>query len=275
MNAAPEDQAALWNGIAGRMWVESQALLDQAFHPLEALLLEEVRVAGARQVLDIGCGTGATTLAIARQLGGQGRCVGVDISRPMIEAARERASGTHAGFVCADAQSQRFDAGAFDLVVSRFGVMFFDDPVRAFANLRSALRPGGALRALAWRGAAENPFMTTAERAAAPLLTLPPRAPGGPGQFAFADPDQVRRILQDSGWSDIELRPVEVSCRFPARQLPDYLERLGPLGRVLQQMEEAERHRIVAAVRPAFEPFLQGQYVCFTATCWMLCAEAP
>src|SRR5262249_45490429 len=145
---------------------------------------------GARSVLDVGCGTGATTLAIARALGAGGRSVGIDISEPMLALAWERAKrekGT-ATFVVADAETPAFEPGSFDTIVSRFGVMFFGDSVRAFANLRSAVRPGGDLALIAWRGPADNPFMTAAERAAAAYLPdIPPRSVDGPGQFAFGD----------------------------------------------------------------------------------------
>ena len=154
------------------------------------------------RVLDVGCGTGSTTLAVARRLGAKGRCIGIDISEPMIAAARARAEreGTPASFIRADAQTHAFEPASFDMIISRFGVMFFDDSVRAFANLRRAARDDAELRFIAWRSAAENPFMTTAERAAAPLLpNLPARRPDAPGQFAFADRRRVYSILEESG----------------------------------------------------------------------------
>ncbi|MBW8720333.1 MAG: class I SAM-dependent methyltransferase, partial [Variovorax paradoxus] len=172
------EQAALWNGRGGRAWVDAQESLDQLFAPFENLLVDEARAASAQRVLDVGCGTGATTLAIAGVLGAAGHCVGADISEPMIAAARVRAerAGIPASFICGDVQRHAFEPASFDLVVSRFGVMFFDSPVQAFANLRHAAKDGAMLRAIAWRSAAENPFMTTAERAAAPLLpNLPAR----------------------------------------------------------------------------------------------------
>jgi hypothetical protein len=153
--------------------------------------------------------------------------------------------------------------------------MFFDSPVQAFANLRHAAKDGAMLRAIAWRSAAENPFMTTAERAAAPLLPdLPPRDPNGPGQFAFADPERVRRILGESGWTGVEIAPNDPVCTLPEPDLTRYLIRLGPLGRVLQDADEPTRARIMAVVRPAFAPFVHGNEVRFTAACWMVTARA-
>jgi SAM-dependent methyltransferase len=166
MDVAPQtesEQAKLWNGVAGRAWVELQALLDHVFKPFEDRLLEA--------------------------LGANGRCIGIDISEAMIAAARARAEReiSTAQFICADAQSHGFEPASLDLILSRFGVMFFDNPVAAFANLRHAAMQDAELRFLAWRSPAENPFMTTAERAAAPLMPkIAARAPDAPGQFAFA-----------------------------------------------------------------------------------------
>jgi len=272
------DQATHWNGPAGEAWVEAQPLLDTMFAPFAALLVEAAAAGPGGRVLDVGCGTGGTTLAIARRLGDTGRCLGVDISQPMIAAARARAEreGMAADFACADAESHPFEPGSVDRIVSRFGVMFFADPVRAFGNLRHATRRGGGLAAIAWRSPAENPFMTTAERAAAPLLPeMPARPPGAPGQFAFAEAAHVRGILEESGWRGVEVRPIDVVCTLPEAELMRYVTRLGALGRVLREADEATRARIVDRVRPAFAPFVDGETVRFTAACWMIGAEAP
>src|SRR5262249_6647033 len=152
---------------------------------------------------------------------------------------------------------------------SRFGVMFFDDPVRAFANLRRAATNDARLCLLVWRSAEENPFMTTAERAAAPLLPdLRSRQAGASGQFAFADSKYVQGILERGGWAGIDIQPIDVSCSLPEEALIPYLTRLGPVGRMLQEKDDATRTRVVEAVRPAFEPYVQGDDVRFTAACW-------
>lgn len=272
------EQSVLWNGQAGRAWVEAQAVLDQMFKPLEELLVEVARAQHRDRVLDVGCGTGSTTLAVARSLGGRVDCVGVDISEPMIVAARARAEreATSASFVLADAETHAFESASFDLIISRFGVMFFEDSVRAFANLRGAAKAGGELRFIAWRSPAENPFMTAAERAVAPLLPdLPPRQPNAPGQFAFADPQRVRRILEESGWEGIDIRPLDVRCRLPEKDLMGYLARLGPLGRVLPELDENTRARVLEVARAAFEPYVQGDWVSYDAACWSVGARAP
>jgi SAM-dependent methyltransferase len=274
------EQAALWNGLAGHAWVDEQALLDRILQPFQDVLLAEVAAASARRVLDVGCGTGSTTLAVARLLGDEGRCTGVDISAPMVDLARLRTAreGVPATFLCADAQVHAFDPRSFDMMISRFGVMFFDDPVRAFANLRRAAAEGAALRFVAWRSAAENPFMTTAERAAAPLLPdIPPRRPDAsdaPGQFAFADERRVARLLEESGWTDVDIRPIDVVCTLPEKELLRYLTRLGPLGLVFQEIDERRRAKVLETVRAAFEPYVHGDLVRNTAACWLASARA-
>jgi SAM-dependent methyltransferase len=274
---APLDQHALWNGPAARAWIDEKDVLDRMFQPFEDMLTDHARRLGVDSVLDIGCGTGRTTFALADALGPQARCTGIDISEPMIEVAQQRAQrdGRSVEFIAADAQHHAFAAAAFDLFVSRFGVMFFDEPVTAFANLRRAARPGASLCCIAWRSATENPFMTTAEHAAAPLLpAMPPRRLDGPGQFAFADRRHTEAMLQQAGWNRIAISPLDVSCSFPADKLLAYLTRLGPLGVALQSVDEAARPRVIEVVRTAFEPFVQGDEVVFDAACWCVDASA-
>lgn len=275
--APDEDPAALWNGTAGHAWVESQTLLDRMFKPFEDQLVEAAAALRAGRVLDVGCGTGGTTLAIARRLGAGAACTGIDVSAPMIEAARARAryEDVSTRFILADAQRYDFEDDGFDAIVSRFGVMFFDDPVRAFANLRRAARSTGQLHFIVWRDPSDNPFMTTAERAAAPLVAaLPSQRPDGPGQFALSDPARIRHQLSTGGWHRITVDPTDVTCRFPESGLVPYFTRMGPLGRVFGQCSGPERERIVAVVRNAFDPFVHGDEVRFDAACWTVRAHA-
>ncbi|WP_323123370.1 class I SAM-dependent methyltransferase [Burkholderia alba] len=280
MNAAPSinrEQADLWNGHAGHAWVDTQASIDQMFKPIETLLVEAIPAGCALRVLDVGCGTGGTTLAAARRLGAQGRCTGVDISGPMLAAARARATRdtAPADFVLADAQTHAFEPASVDLILSRFGVMFFDAPGRAFANLRRAATDAAELRIVAWRSAADNPFMTSAERVAAPLLPdLPAREPGAPGQFAFADPRRIASILEEGGWFDIDIRPIDVDCTLPEPALTGYLSRLGPVGLRLRDVDASARARVIDTMRAAFEPYVDGEVVRFVAACWMVRARA-
>lgn len=271
-----DDQARLWNGLAGQAWVEEQDLLDRIFQPLGDRLVEAVAAAAPARVLDVGCGCGSTTLSVARLLGPGGEAVGIDISAPMIDCARGRAleEASPASFACADAETHDLGWARFDMIISRLGVMFFADPMAAFGNLRQASRPGARLELIAWRGAAENPFMTTAERAVAHLLPdLPARRPGAPGQFAFGDRDHVQNLLTASGWRNIDIEPVDMTCAMPEAELVTYFSKLGPMGLVLHRADEPTRRRVIETARAAFEPYVTGDEVTFNAACWVVRAD--
>ena len=262
----------IWKGTGGNAWIESQQLIDEVYRPLDDRLVEAVAARPVGRALDVGCGSGGTTLAIARTAGA-GDCVGIDISEAMIAAARARAEreASPARFIQADAETYAFEPGSFDTIVSRFGVMFFEDSVRAFANLRHAARDGARLRCIAWRSAEENPFMTTAERSAAAVVpNIPAREPNAPGQFAFADSPRVRGILEESGWSEIDIQPIDVACVFPEKELVTYFTRFGPIGRLFPELDEHTRARVIDIVRPAFDPYVHGTEVRFNAACWMI-----
>ncbi|ABR91361.1 methlytransferase, UbiE/COQ5 family [Janthinobacterium sp. Marseille] len=280
MNAksnSTNEQKNIWNGDAGSAWVETQQLVEHMFKPIENLLLDGIRNPARPRVLDVGCGTGSTTLAVSRQLGPQGLCVGIDISQQMIAAAQAsaKAQGLASGFICADAQTYAFAAASFDLIISRFGVMFFDDSIAAFKNLRHAASEQAECRFIAWRSADENPFMTTAERAAKALLPqLPARQADEPGQFAFARRERMLEILQRAGWSQIKIDAVDVVCSFAEQDLLLYLSRMGPVARILPQQDEAMRSKVIEIVRHAFEPYVHRDQVVFTAACWKVTACA-
>lgn len=261
-----------WNGPVGERWARLQETIDASLSEIQKAVMAFANPRPRERVLDIGCGAGTTSYALARAVGLEGNVTGVDISEPMLAVARARGRGVN--FRKADAATHLFHA-THDLVFSRFGVMFFNDPVRAFANFRRASTDRARLRLVVWRGPAENPFMTTAERAAAPLVPgLPTRRPDEPGQFAFADPDRVRGILTEGGWAGIDLRPVDVECVFPESALLRYLTRLGPVSQVLGELDEDRRKQVVETVRAAFDPFVEGEHVRFTAACWDVDARA-
>ncbi|XXU49705.1 class I SAM-dependent methyltransferase [Sorangium sp. So ce1014] len=277
-NQPNRDQAALWNDAGGPIWVEMQEVLDGMLAPLEAPLLEEAFPGEGGRVLDIGCGAGATALLMARRLGPAGHCLGVDISGPLVAAARARAAAeglASAAFVQADAQTHGFEPDSFDAVISRLGVMFFEDPSAAFANIRRATRRNAKLVFVAWRSPAENPFMTTAARAAAPFLpNLPAPAPDAPGQFAFADRDRVQRILDASGWTDVDIRPIDAPSGVAEKDLLTYVTKLGPVGLALRDVDEPTRARTAEAVRAAFDSYIRDGAARFTAACWLVSARA-
>lgn len=271
-----DEQAEFWNGAGGDAWVAMQPVMDRILVGFEELLADAAAGRGAKRVLDVGCGVGATTRAIAKRLGPGAKCTGVDISAPMVEAAKEHVAyeDDPPRFLLADAATYPFDEGEFDLLVSRFGVMFFTDPVAAFARLRDAIEVGGGLRFICWRSPEENPFMTTGARAVAHLLPeMPPREPGAPGPFAFAEEGRAAEILAAAGWDGIEVEPVDIPCAFPESDLLRYLARIGPVGAALREADDAKRAEVLRVARTAYEPFVNGDEVRFTARCWSVGAE--
>lgn len=274
---ANRDQVELWNEASGRTWVEMQAVLDGILEPFVSTIVGAGFPGEGGRAIDIGCGAGATTLAMARRLGPRGHCIGVDISEPLLTAARARAATdelSNVSFLQADAQTHAFEPDSVDAIISRFGVMFFDDPEAAFSNLRRAIRTSGRLAFVAWRSPAENPFMTAAKRAAEPLLpNMPTPDPNAPGQFAFADGDRVRRILERAGWRDIAIRPVDAEGHVAEKDLLAYVTKLGPVGLALRDVQDAALHaRVTDALRAAFQAYIRDGAAHFTMACWLATA---
>ena len=264
MAEAPNDtQIDYWNAAAGATWVKYQAQLDRQIEPLGLEAMRVLRPATGEAVLDIGCGCGQTTVALADRVGPTGSVVGVDISRPMLEVARGRPVPQGAArpeFREADAQIADLGRGVFDAVYSRFGVMFFADPTAAFANIRSAMKPGGRLTFVCWREFAENHWMRVPMEAALPLLPpLPPPNPTAPGPFAFSDPKRVGAILRDAGFKTVTADPFDTSIGGSSvDETVEMAFRVGPLGAALRDnpalaptIAEAVRRAILSHETPA------------------------
>jgi SAM-dependent methyltransferase len=273
-NAAQIDY---WNEGAGQTWAELQALLDRQLQPLGRAIMAALSPRPGERILDIGCGAGETSLELAFAVGPDGAVTGADISRPMLEVARRRTSAANVTFVEADAQTFPFEPGAFDAAFSRFGVMFFADPSAAFANIRRALKAGGRLAFVCWRAPAENPIMTLPMMAAAPFQpAMDPPDPTAPGPFAFADPDRVRRILTEGGFTDVALTPHDEKIGGGDLEAAMTLAlRVGPLGRMFRENPDIPRDKAVAAIRQAFTAHDGPEGVKLASATWFVTARAP
>ncbi len=269
-------QVAYWNEAAGPTWAELQAPLDRQLAPLGRRAMAALAPRVGERILDIGCGAGETSVGLAAQVGAGGQVTGVDISRPLLEVARARSAGTPGlAFVEADAQTWAFAPASFDGVFSRFGVMFFADPVAAFTNIRRALKPGGRIAFVCWRAPAENPIMSAPMAAALVHVPPPPPAdPLAPGPFAFADPERVRAILGEAGFLDIALAPH--AEKIGAGDLDSALNlslKVGPLGGLLREHPD-KRDAVIGAVRDVLAAHEGPDGVKLDSATWIVTATA-
>lgn len=277
-------QVEYWNGPSGDRWVREQARIDRAFTPLTAALVKGIAARPGEAVLDVGCGCGELSLLLAGAVGRTGRVVGVDVSEPMLSLAGRRGEELRqvepeSGPVAwrrADAAAATFEA-PFDAVVSRFGVMFFSDPVAAFSNLRAALAPGGRLAMLCWQEAAPNRWAALPLEAVTARYGEPdPTPPHAPGPFAFADRERVVGILRAAGFADAAAEPIAVPMQVGVAghgvtALDDavsYAMGIGPVSRYIRDRPGIEEGA-AEAIRAALAPHDDGETVTLAAACWL------
>jgi len=270
-----------WNGLAGEKWVRLEHRLDESLQPFADGLFAAARLHSGERVLDIGCGCGATTLESARRVGPEGRALGVDISAIMLTRARERARELGLGnatFEVVDAQSDPLPAGEFDVVISRFGVMFFAHPEAAFANLLSALRPGGRLAFVCWQKIDANPWMFLPTLAAMQHVAIQrPTDPHAPGPFAFADADRVRGLMERAGWRDVTTSRFEIPFAAGGGgsldEAVDFMMEMGPAAQALRESDAATRARVREAIYETMKPFERNGGVLMDAAAWIFSAR--
>jgi SAM-dependent methyltransferase len=275
------DQAEYWNGVAAERWVQNQAALDRALGPFGRAALDRLAPVPGERLLDVGCGSGGTLLELAARVGGEGAVLGADISRPLLEHARRRLAAAQVSNVDvleADASSARFER-TFDAIFSRFGVMFFADPVAAFANLRRALVPGGRLGFACWQRLEDNAWGAVPLAAVRTVVAdpAPPPPPGAPGPFAFADPEHVRAVLSGAGFSGVLIEPFQAPVVISEEGLEEAVNfalRLGPASRLLAEQPDAVRAKARASIASALAPALVGTRVSLGGAAWLVSARA-
>jgi len=277
------EQIEYWNGEAGKRWAQDDDTMARLLGPISEALLAHAPLDGCKSALDVGCGGGSQSLMLAQRLGETARVLGVDISEPMLEVARRKAETPAAGrasleFLRADASSHAFPPGSFDLLFSRFGVMFFDDPVAAFANMRGALL--GKLAFCCWQAVKDNDWVRIPLKAALQHLPAPePPPPNAPGPFAFADPDRVQFILESAGFSNVALHPFATTLRISeAPGLPEAvreLARIGPVSRLLADQPQSVLDKVFPAMEAALEPYFKEEALDLQASVWLVTATSP
>lgn len=273
------DQIAYWNGPGGQHWADRQQAQDIVLAPVSDVLIDRAKAKAGQRIVDIGCGCGATSIALAHKVGSTGHVLGIDISAPMLARAREIApAGLPVDFVLADATVYPFDPASFDLLVSRFGVMFFAEPALSFANLRRALRPSGRLAFACWREPRENPFfMAPLQAVYKHVAKLPQLGPEDPGPFSFASEARVQRILGEAGFQGIAMEPCNLALDIAVGRGLDAavtgaLE-IGPAARALAEQPPDVVAAATNSIRGALAPFVRGQAVPLDASIWIVTAR--
>jgi len=259
MSIVNTEQADYWQSEAGRKWVTHKDALDTLMANVLDAALSAARPGRGEDVLDIGCGTGASTARLSEMVDAHGHVTAIDISSTLLALARERVTAANVDFLHADAQSYEFTR-QYDLLFSRFGVMFFDDPVAAFVNLRRAARPGARLAMICWQGMPANPWFQIPFMAAIDRLGRPSPLPeNAPGPTAFKDIERVTGILSRAGWSDVAGTPVEVDLIPPqdVQDAADFAATLGPASRTLAEKggTDEDRRAITKAIATALEGY--------------------
>ncbi|RLK10662.1 class I SAM-dependent methyltransferase [Ruegeria conchae] len=255
------DQEEFWGkSEMGTRWLTFEDQLDHLFAPVLDLVFDRATLAEGMRVIDIGCGTGASALRAAQQVGPKGHVLGIDISEQFLERARMRADEAkldNLDFTYADAQIAELSSGGFDAMISRFGVMFFTDPVAAFANMARALKPGGQITFAAWGGLSENPWFKIPHVAAVKRLGQPPKVDrNAPGPLAFHDRDRVSNLMAQAGLNDIRVEAVPLALTAPASVEDAALlcTRVGPAARVIAHFKGTQED-VDAVVRDVAEEF--------------------
>jgi len=270
-------QIEYWNTTAGETWAQFQDALDRQIEPLGLAAMDVLCPREGEHIIDVGCGCGQTSLALAARVRPTGSVVGVDISEPMLDVALRRprsAPDLRVAFRKLDAQAGDLGQGFFDAAYSRFGVMFFSDPVAAFTNIRASLKPGGRLAFVCWRPLNENPWMQAPLQAALPYLPpVAPPDPTAPGPFAFADPSRVRSILADAGFGSETIDPFDAGIGGgDVEQTLKLALGVGPLGGALRE-HPGLTDKVTVAVRNLLSKHVTPSGVLMPAAVWIVRAH--
>ncbi len=272
-------QIAYWNGPGGQRWLERQRMQDAVLAPVSSALLERAAARPGEFVIDVGCGCGATSIELARQVSPSGHVLGIDVSAPMLERAHQRKpAGLSVEFALADAATYDFAAGRAHLLFSRFGVMFFANPVRAFSRLRLGLRRGARVVFACWRTPRENPWlMLPLQEAYRHVPRLPEVKAEDPGPFSFASEPRVRHILQSSGYDAIGFDAVDLTLDLADGQglaaAVDAALDIGPASSALEGQPPALRAAARESIRAALARYQVGETVPLPSGVWIVTAQ--
>lgn len=278
MSEVNKNQRDFWSGKGGDIWVERQNAMDTMLSPLGEAALNKLNLNEGENVLDIGCGCGHTTLNIAKRISPDGQVTGLDISEPMLKRAKESAnemSISNASFNCVDVQTDDIGEEVYSAAFSRFGVMFFEDPIAAFRNINKSLITGASLSFVCWQSPALNPWQSLFIEAVKKYVDLPSPPPRSPSPFAFMESEYVSSILEESNFQNIIIEGHEAEVNmFSGRSLSDsvkdYISINPVVSGMLKDSTEQEKTEIINSAIEAFSPYYSAKGLMFPSATWLV-----
>jgi SAM-dependent methyltransferase len=275
------EQQEYWDGHGGEHWASQAERYDSINRRFAQRIVAELDPRPGERILDVGCGNGALSLAVAPRVAPSGSVCGLDLSGPMLAVARRRAEDAgldNVSFEQGDAQEHPLPEATFDATTSRFGVMFFEDPVAAFANLGRALRPDGRLVFACWQELLRNAWIMIPSSAALAFVPMPELGePDAPGPFALADPDRIRSVLDDAGFADVTVtEAVEPMCMgADVEDAVAFMAGTEMAARLFQDVDEDTVQKAWDAARQALVPYEGPEGVVLTGSAWLVAARRP
>jgi len=282
-NLVNTDMNEYWNGDGGREWIRFQERIDNSLIPFGKKAIAAAKLSPGERVLDIGCGCGDTSFEIARQVGENGYVHGIDISELVLEKAiirKETESQDNVNFECSDAQIHNFREAKFDVMFSRYGVMFFDDPEAAFKNLRQALNSGGRMAFVCWQPVRMNQWVSLALDVASRFVQLPkPSDPESPGGFSFGDANRVTRILSSAGFTNISIHKFHDTFNVGENinEAVKFLSSIGPASSAIAapEVDDVTRSRFISALHDFLAIHMTVDGIKLDAATWIVTADNP
>tara|TARA_B100001057_G_scaffold265168_1_gene265395 strand:- start:170 stop:1021 length:852 start_codon:yes stop_codon:yes gene_type:complete len=278
MKIINQEQKEFWNEKKGEIWVSLESKIDKMLGPLGDQAIKILKPKVGEKILDIGCGTGSTSQTLSKLVGESGIITGIDISKPILNFAQKQKENKkikNINFIQADAQNHQFSDLNFDAVFSRFGIMFFEDPISAFKNIKKSLSCNGRLTFVCWSKREDNDWINLSSNVARQFLELPPKAnPKEPGPFAFEDYFYIEEILIKSGWKNIKIKEYKQNIVIGKTldYAADFLSRMGPMSVPFENANEQTKEKVISALKECYSQYFTAKGVEFHFSSWIVSA---
>ena len=278
MKIINQEQKEFWNEKKGEIWVSLESKIDKMLGPLGDQAIKILKPKVGEKILDIGCGTGSTSQTLSKLVGESGIITGIDISKPILNFAQKQKENKkikNINFIQADAQNHQFSDLNFDAVFSRFGIMFFEDPISAFKNIKKSLSCNGRLTFVCWSKREDNDWINLSSNVASQFLELPPKAnPKEPGPFAFEDYFYIEEILTKSGWKNIKIKAYKQNIVIGKTldYAADFLSRMGPMSVPFENANEQTKEKVISALKECYSQYFTAKGVEFHFSSWIVSA---